>query len=86
MSIPASALSVNQPLLFADLGPRKVVVDFSGGTLSSDGGATLLRQVDASLGLTRTLAGCFGDQRDQRFVDHSLPELLRQRIFGLAEV
>ncbi len=60
------------------------MVDFSGGTLSSDGGSPLLRQIDASLGLTRTLAGCFGDQRDQRFVDHSLPELLRQRIFGLA--
>jgi hypothetical protein len=61
-----------------------VVVDFTGGTLSSDGGALLLRQVDASLGLTRTLAGCFRDQRDQRFVDHSLPQLLAQRIQGLA--
>jgi hypothetical protein len=61
-----------------------VVADFSGGTLSSDGGALLLRQVDAGLGLTRTLAGCFRDQRDQRFVDHSLPQLLAQRIHGLA--
>jgi len=60
------------------------VVDFSGGTLSSDGGLTLLRQLDASLGLTRTLAGCFGDQRDQRFVDHSIRQLLAQRIHGLA--
>lgn len=69
---------------FQDLGARKVVVDFSGGTLSSDGGALLLRQIDASLGLTRSLAGCFRDQRDQRFVDHSLPQLLAQRIQGLA--
>jgi hypothetical protein len=61
-----------------------VVVDFSGGTLSSDGGLTLLRQVDGSLGLTRTLAGCFSDQRDQRFVDHSMRQLLAQRIHGLA--
>jgi hypothetical protein len=61
-----------------------VVVDFSGGTLSSDGGLPLLRQIDASLGLTRTLAGCFRDQRDQRFVDHSMPQLLAQRIYGLA--
>ena len=69
---------------FPDLGTRKVVVDFSGGTLSSDGGAPLLRQVDASLGLTRSLAACFRDGRDQRFVEHSLPELLAQRIHGLA--
>ena len=60
------------------------MVDFSGGTLSSDGGLPLLRQIDASLGLTRTLAGCFRDQRDQRFVDHSMPQLLAQRIYGLA--
>jgi hypothetical protein len=60
------------------------VVDFSGGTLSSDGGALLLRQVDAGLGVTRARAGCFGDHRDQRFVEHSLPQLLAQRIHGLA--
>jgi hypothetical protein len=61
-----------------------VVVDFSGGTLSSDGGVLLLRAIDASLGLTRTLAGCFCDYRNQLFVDHSLPQLLAQRIVGLA--
>jgi hypothetical protein len=61
-----------------------VVADFSGGMLSSDGGVLLLRQIDAGLGLTRTLAGCFGDGRDQRFVDHSVQQLLAQRIHGLA--
>jgi hypothetical protein len=61
-----------------------VVADFTGGTLSSDGGLPLLRQLDAGLGLTRTLAGCFCDQRDGRFVDHSIPQLLAQRIYGLA--
>jgi hypothetical protein len=45
-----------QPLLFQDLGSRQVVADFSGGTLSSDGGVLLLRQVDARLGLTHHLA------------------------------
>jgi hypothetical protein len=69
---------------FQDLGARNVVVDFSGGSLSSDGGALLLRQIDAGLGLTRTLAGCFRDRRDARFVDHSMPQLLAQRIYGLA--
>ena len=61
-----------------------MVADFSGGTLSSDGGALLLRQVDAGLGLTRMLAGCFQDRRDARLVDHPLPALLAQRIHGLA--
>lgn len=61
-----------------------MTADFTGGTLSSDGGVLLLRQLDAGLGLTRTLAGCFRDQRDARFVDHAMPQLLAQRIYGLA--
>ena len=74
----------NQPLLFQDLYSRKVVTDFSGGTLSSDGGVLLLRQVDTNLGLTMALAACFEDHRNQVFVDHSVRELLAQRIYGLA--
>jgi hypothetical protein len=74
----------DHPLLFQDLYGRKVVVDFSGGMLSSDGGALLLRQVDSNLGLTMALAECFGDLREQVFVDHSVRQLLAQRIYGLA--
>jgi hypothetical protein len=73
-----------QPLLFQELGSRQVVADFSGGTLSSDGGVLLLRQVDASLGLTRNLAQCFHDTREQVYVDHSVRQLLAQRLYGLA--
>ena len=61
-----------------------MVVDLRGGTLSSDGGVLLLRQIDRGLGLTRTLAGCFADRRDRRFVEHTLPQLLAQRLYGLA--
>lgn len=73
-----------QPLLFQDLGSRQVVADFSGGTLSSDGGALLLRQVDIHLGLTHSLAQCFRDEREQVYVDHSVRQLLAQRLYGLA--
>ena len=73
-----------QPLWFQDLGSRKVVADFSGGTLSSDGGALLLRQVDVNLGLTQSLAQCSQDTREQVYVDHSVPQLLAQRVYGLA--
>jgi len=54
-----------------------VVVDFSGGTL-------LLRQADRGLGLTRQLARCVEDTRDARWVDHSVEQLLAQRLYGLA--
>jgi Transposase DDE domain group 1 len=76
--------ATHQAFLFADLGPRRVQADFSGGTLSTDAGALLLRQVDLHLGLTAELAQCFDDARNPVWVDHSLPELLRQRLFGTA--
>ena len=71
-------------MLFQDLGARKVVADFSGGFLSSDGGALLLQQVDAGLGISRTLAACFKDERDPNRLEHSIEELIRQRIFALS--
>lgn len=70
--------------MFQDLGWRKVAADFSGGTLSSDGGVLLLRQVDINLGLTQCLAQCFRDSRQQVYVDHSVRQLLAQRLYGLA--
>ena len=73
-----------QPLLFQDLGSRQVVADFSGGTLSSDGGVLLLRQADTSLGLTQSLAQCFDDGRAQVYVDHSVRQLVAQRTYGTA--
>jgi len=72
------------PLLFQDLGRRQVAADFSGGYLSSDGGALLLRQLDRGLGLSRALAQAFIDQRDPRYCDHTLSELLTQRLYGMA--
>lgn len=88
MQTPITASSATdrneQPLLFQDLGWRQVAADFSGGTLSSDGGVLLLREVDARLGVTRGLAQCFGDARQQIYVDHSVEQLLAQRLYGLA--
>jgi hypothetical protein len=73
-----------EPMLFQDLGSRKVVADFSAGKLSSDGGALLLRQIDRGLGLSRSLAGCFEDLRNPDLIEHTVEELLAQRIQALA--
>src|SRR6476660_5665195 len=61
-------------------GSRKVTADFSGGYLSSDGGAVFLRGVDLRMGLIERLAGCFSDYRLPCLVEHKVAELLRQRI------
>ena len=63
---------------------RRVTAQFDGGPISSDGGAILLREVDRRLGLLDRLACCFDDHRDPRKIEHSVRELVSQRIYGLA--
>jgi hypothetical protein len=60
------------------------VARFDGGTISSDGGAVLLRQTDQRLDLLPRLAQCFLDGRDQDRVQHSVREMISQRVYGLA--
>jgi len=60
------------------------VARFDGGTISSDGGAFLLRQTDQRLNLLPRLAECFLDGRNPEQVEHSILEMLSQRIYGLA--
>lgn len=71
-------------LEFQGLGRRKVQAAFDGGHLSTDGGALLLRETDARLGVTKRLAECFTDHREQDAVEHSVLELVRQRVYGLS--
>src|SRR3954470_6061686 len=69
---------------FEGCGRREVVARFDGGTISSDGGAFLLRQTDQRLNLLPRLAECFLDGRNQNLVDHPIQEMLAQRVYGLA--
>jgi len=60
------------------------VIRADGGALTSDAGVLLLRQLDERLGLTRGLAGCLVDRREQGKVRHDVLALLRQRIYQIA--
>lgn len=63
---------------------QAVEVDFDGGTLTSDGGLTLLREVDRRLDLIRRVAQAIPDPRDPLYTAHSQNEILTSRIFGIA--
>jgi hypothetical protein len=63
---------------------RQVVARFDGGTITSDGGALLLRETDRRLNMLPRLAGCFLDGRNPLLVRHSVQEMVSQRIYGLA--
>ena len=71
-------------LNFARLGSRQIVADFDGGDISSDGGALLLRKAEQLTGVIRQFAGCFTDHRNPNLIEHSVEELVAQRVYALA--
>jgi len=60
------------------------VARFDGGTLTSNAGALLLRAIEACTGVCRRAARCFQDARDPRLIEHSVEELVTQRVMALA--
>jgi hypothetical protein len=69
---------------FQALESRAVTARFDGGAITSDAGGLLLREVETKAGIIRRFAACFDDHRDPKLVEHTVSELLAQRIFGLA--
>jgi len=63
---------------------RRVEAGFTAGQVSTDGGALLLREADGKINLLGRLTGCFQDGRSPVLITHQLPEMLSQRIYGLA--
>jgi len=69
---------------FQALGRREVQADFDGGDITSDAGALLLREVDQKFSITQQIAECFTDHRNQEMIEHSVQDLVAQRVFALA--
>lgn len=69
---------------FQPLGKRAVEAEFNGGYVTSDGGVLLLREIDAKIRLIRRFANCFIDYRRPERIEHTVEELLAQRVYALA--
>ena len=63
---------------------REVVAEFNGGTMTSDGGALLLRETDERMNLLPRFSQCFLDGRNPALVKHPVGQMLAQRVYGLA--
>ncbi len=68
---------------FAPVQGREVVAAFDGGTISSDAGALLLGATDRAIRLIERFAACFCDHRPAEDVEHTLPALVGQCVYGL---
>lgn len=73
-----------QALLFQTQGKREVVAHFDGGNICSDAGGLLLRQTEEATGIISKFAACFTDYRDADLIEHTVEELVAQRIYALA--
>lgn len=79
-----SDFTTTQCLLFPNMFAKPAVLQFDQRQGSSDGGAILLKGAERSYGLVAGLAGCLKDNRQVGKVDHTLQQLLAQRVFSIA--
>jgi hypothetical protein len=75
---------IRQPLLFSSLARKKIVGDFNGGDLTSDGGLPLLREVDRKIGLIDAINESVDDPRCPYLIEHDQRTILAQRILAIA--
>ena len=63
---------------------KPLTAHFDGGRMSSDGGAMVLREIAARLGLAHVVAGPVADRRDPARVRHSYAEMVTARMIAIA--
>src|SRR5918911_3007144 len=80
---PAMTDSATSPFTFPTPTPLPVQVAFDGGRLTSDGGLPWLAEADRALGLCALIARYVPEWR-RRTGQHSLENLVRQRVFQIA--
>lgn len=73
-----------KPIGFHPHNRHEVIGKFDGGRITSDGGSLLLREVEEHTGIISRFAACFRDYRNPALIEHSLKELIAQRIYALA--
>jgi len=71
-------------LPFARLSGKQVEADFSGGTVTSDGGVLFLRTLESQMGLVSSMVDALRDRRHPSYIDHTLLDLVKQRVFQIA--
>jgi hypothetical protein len=74
----------SQALLFQGQTRRQLVAHFNGGNICSDAGGLLLQQTERATGIIENFAACFTDHRNPDLIEHTVGELVAQRIYALA--
>ena len=75
----------NNPIAqFTPLARRQVLAEFDAGSISSDGGVLLLREVDRRINLLDRVDQLIPDPRDPLHIEHDQRTLIAQRVLAIA--
>jgi len=80
----AMTLCNTKTIEFSRCKRQKIQLNFDGGEITSDVGAILLNRVDKMINLTNRIASTANDPRCKGKIDHSIGDLIRQRVYGMA--
>ncbi len=69
---------------FHPLRKREVEARFDGGAITADAGGLLLREVEKRTRIIARFASCFRDYRRAEQIEHTVRELVAQRVYALA--
>jgi len=64
---------------------RSISIDFRGAKMTSDTGFLIMREIDQRFNVLKAAASRIDDARSARHTDHSLLELLRQRVYQVRQ-
>jgi len=73
-------LQLDFPTIFG----KKVEATFDGGNITSDGGVLFLRMIEDQTRIVGRIVSCLPEGRDKRYVQHSLRELVEQRVYQIS--
>jgi len=70
-------------LVFPFFKDAQLTTDFTGGSITSDGGLLLVREFDERIGLSEAFSELIHDPRDPRFILHEQLALIRQLLYQI---
>lgn len=81
--IPSHSQKTRQLINFSKQKGKEIIANFDGGLITSDAGIVWIAELDKRLGITKRFANCFQDYRHPSYVDHSVHQLVAQRVYSI---
>jgi len=63
---------------------KPIELSYTGEQISSDGGLLMLKELENQTNIIKSFSSCIDDNRDQRYIDHTIESLVSQRVYQIA--